>query len=297
MLTGTLISWLEALGQGVPETTDTSQLAHRVRNTLGNRRVLLIIDDVWDVQTAQLLSCGGPDCRYLLTTRDRGVARAFVGEASRVVPVPFLSDEVAYEWLQELAPEACETDPETAYSLAKAAGGLPLVIKLLGGYLGDPERSTFAALREEALENMRNPQNLLQQVHWRLENLSREETLKETILLSLEALPEEAVRAFHALGAFAPKPESFTREAAEAIAETDAKTLAKLVSRNLVERLEGERLALHQVVANATQEGRTGTLASSLLLPSRFRGKSGKLAASSVAIRTSETSLEFSSRS
>ena len=256
----TLVTWLGALGQGTPTTVDTTQLARHIQNALGNRSVLFIIDDVWNINAARLLRCGGPNCRYLLTTRDRGVARAFVGEASRVISVPFLSDEVAYEWLQELAPEACETDPETAHSLAKAAGGLPLVIKLLGGYLGDPERSTFADLQKEALENMRSPQNLLQQAHQRLGNFNREETLKETILLSLEALPEEAVRAFHALRAFAPKPESFTREAAEVIAETDAKTLAKLISRNLVEKVEGERLSLHQVVSNSIGENERARL-------------------------------------
>ena len=249
----TLISWLEALRQNIPETADTAQLAQRVKSALGNRRLLFIIDDVWDIQTARLLCCGGPNCRYMITTRDRAIARDFA-VVSQVEQVPFLSDEVAYRWLNELAPEACATDPETARALAKSAGGLPLVIKLLGGYLSKPEHSTFADLRTEALEDMRDSQNLLQRTHRRLENLGRDETLRATILLSLEALPESAVKAFHALGAFAPKPESFTREAAEVVAETDGRTLAKLVSRNLIEKMDGEWLTLHQVVASAAEK-------------------------------------------
>ena len=249
----TLISWLEALRQNIPETADTAQLAQRVKSALGNRRLLFIIDDVWDIQTARLLCCGGPNCRYMITTRDRAIARDFAG-VSQVEQVPFLSDEVAYRWLNELAPEACATDPETARALAKSAGGLPLVIKLLGGYLSKPEHSTFTDLQIEALEDMRDSQNLLQRTHRRLENLGRDETLRATILLSLEALPESAVKAFHALGAFAPKPESFTREAAEVVAETDGRTLAKLVSRNLIEKMDGEWLTLHQVVASAAEK-------------------------------------------
>ena len=77
-------------------------------------------------------------------------------------------------------------------------------------------------------------------------------TLKQTILFSLETLPEEARAAFYALGAFAPKPDHFIRAAAQAVAQTDAHTLALLVARNLLEKIQGpeDELALHQVLAD-----------------------------------------------
>ena len=41
-----------------------------VRNVIGQRRILLVIDDAWHADAAGLLRCGGPGCAHLLTTRN-----------------------------------------------------------------------------------------------------------------------------------------------------------------------------------------------------------------------------------
>ena len=63
----------------------------------------------------------------------------------------------------------------------------------------------------------------------------------------------EALPAFYALGAFAPKPARFHRSAAEAVAECDAATLALLIARNLLEG-DDDSLALHQTLADAAAQ-------------------------------------------
>ena len=67
-------------------------------------------------------------------------------------------------------------------------------------------------------------------------------TLAETIALSLDGLPDLTRDAFYALGAFAPKPATFGRAAAEAVAETDGTTLAQLVKVNLLELEDGDEI-------------------------------------------------------
>ncbi len=122
-------------------------------------------------------------------------------------------------------------------------GGLPLALELLGGYLAEPERSLFPELSEAAFAELADPATRLALAQVRLGSVSGErQTLAETIALSLDELADirpEAVAAFYALGAFAPKPARFDLEAAKAVTEADAATLALLIARSLLEQEDG----------------------------------------------------------
>jgi tetratricopeptide (TPR) repeat protein len=242
-----LADWAGALGLDVSGMAEPADRAKAIKNAIGARRVLLIIDDVWDESASSVLRCGGPNCAHLLTTRDDGIARAFAGPAA-TEKVPELEPDPAFELLQRLAPEICASDPEAARALADAVGGLPLAIELLGGYLGDPEHSGLTALRTEALREMSEPARRLKLARERLGGRPGERpTLEQTIALSLDDLPEEVVQAFYCLGAFAPKPDTFAVAAAEAVA--NASVFSVLLKRNMIESPDGEHLSIHPVIA------------------------------------------------
>jgi len=245
-----LASWAEALKMDVSDRLTEQERAQAIRNAIGQGRYLLVIDDAWDIEAARHLRCGGPNCCHLLTTRNQTLARQFA-DAAQAVAVPVLEPDPAFGLLQTLAPEACAADPDAARALAQSVGGLPLVLELLGGYLAAPENSLFADLSTESLAELSDPEKRLQLAQVRLGSHEHAEvTLAKTIELSLADLPTPALDAFLALGAFAPKPEQFGRAAAEAVAQTNARTLALLAARNLLEVEEGtERLALHQTLA------------------------------------------------
>lgn len=248
-----LAAWANALGIDVSDRPTSKARAQAVRNEIGQRRLLLVIDDAWQTDGADLLRCGGPGCSHLLTTRDQAIARRFAGVVQSV-SVSTLADDPAFDLLQTLAPEACAADPEAARALARTVDGLPLALALLGGYLAAPERSYFAELSAAALDELADPGRRLALASKRLGSSDDAQvTLRETVALSLEGLPEEVVTAFHALGAFAPKPATFSLEAAEAVTEVGAATLALLVARNLLERGEAERLTLHQVLSDVAR--------------------------------------------
>ncbi|MBV7326933.1 tetratricopeptide repeat protein [Chloroflexi bacterium TSY] len=248
-----LAVWAQELGRDVSGLENEAERAEVVKNAIGQRALLLVIDDAWGLEEANLLRCGGPNCCHILTTRDQAIARAFAG-AAQVESVPVLDDETAYQLLEELAPEACAADPGAARRLAIAAGGLPLTIELLGGYLAAPERSLFPDLSMAALAEMSDPQQRLTLATQRLgTHQNQRTTLQETIALSVDALPDAAQEAFYALGAFAPKPDSFDRAAAEQVTEVNTSTLALLTARNLVEINQKQRLALHQTLAEVAQ--------------------------------------------
>ena len=249
-----LNSWADALDLGSSPEADEQTRAQQVKDAIGLRRMLLVIDDAWTLEAANLLRCGGPNCSHLLTTRNKEIARQFAG-ARQAEAVPLLEEDAAYAMLEELAPEACANDPVKARDLIKAVGRLPLAVELLGGYLAGAEGAlfeVFSDLGEEALEKAADPQHRLSLAGKRLGSKEDSVTLEETIKLSVEDLPAEAAEAFYALGAFAPKPERFSREAAEEVTGTPGKTLALLAARNLLE-VDGQRLLVHQTLSDVAR--------------------------------------------
>ena len=245
--------WATALEVDLTDLRSDAQRAQAIRDAIGHKRLLLVIDDAWQSEPAHILRCGGDNCAYLLTTRDRGVARAFAG-AEQTVDVAVLEASPAHLLLHTLAPEAWAANPATAAGLADAVGGLPLALELLGGYLAAPENSAFVELIDESLEEMTDPRRRLQLASRRLGDLSGAiVTLQATITLSLEGLPPAVLSAFYALGAFAPKPAYFDRKAAENVTEANLRTLALLAARNLLEIAPNEALALHQTIADVAR--------------------------------------------
>ena len=245
-----LVAWGDALGVDVSDQVSAGARSRAVADAIGTKRLLLVIDDAWQGEPARLLRCGGPYSAHLLTTRELALARGFVAQDA-VFPVPELEEDPAVLLLRDLAPEACAADPAAARALALAVGGLPLALELIGGFLAAPERGLFAKLAAESMAALADPAHRLALAGERLGSRDgRAVTLQETVALSLDTLPAPVQTAFHALGAFAPKPAEFDLPAAEAVTEADAAALATLVGRGLVEQTGAERLALHQIVAD-----------------------------------------------
>ena len=227
----------------------------RLNAAIGQRRLLIVLDDAWQAEPLDHLRTTGPNVVQILTTRDQAIARKFAG-ANQEVTVPVLEEAPSHALLRTLAPEAWDADPAAAARLADQVGGLPLALELLGGYLAEPERSLFPELSEPAFADLADPAKRLALAQVRLGSVSGErQTLAETIALSLDELAEvrpEAVDAFYALGAFAPKPARFDLDAAKAVTKADAATLALLVGRSLLEQEDGA-LALHQTLSDVAE--------------------------------------------
>lgn len=233
-----LTQWAAALGISVGSAADAYAAARAVHDAIGSRRMLLVLDDAWDRDTAYLLRCGGPNCRHMLITRDEPLARAFAGE-KQVHTLPPLSPQDCLELLKVLAPLACATDPQAIDELITATTGLPLAVTLLGGYLGATDYSPAEApLRDSvvpgALERRR-----LAFARQRLGGHTHAQTaLQQMIALSMAVLQEPALRALRVLGAFSPSPAAFTRQAALAVTGADDTVLNCLIARRLVNRYE-----------------------------------------------------------
>ncbi|MCB9154880.1 MAG: hypothetical protein H6649_12630 [Caldilineae bacterium] len=135
-----LAAWATALGIDVSDLPALPARAQAVRNAIGQRRLLLVIDDAWHQDAADLMRCGGPGCSHLLTTRDQSIARRFAG-ASQSVSVPTSKTTrptISCEpWRRRRG-----SRPAGGRALARTVDGLPLALELLGGYLAAPSAAT-----------------------------------------------------------------------------------------------------------------------------------------------------------
>lgn len=256
-VTSILNLWAEALTISLSPKMSDQERKVAIKNAIGQRAFLLIIDDAWEIEAAELLKCGGPNCCHFVTTRSKDLASK-VASQTKVMYIPTLDKASAYALLCSMAKATCEADPAAAQELVAAVGELPLAIELLGGYLGETRRSLRPTLRQKALAEMAESAKRLQQAQMRLGSITGEkETLAEAILLSLEGLQAEeggaeAVKAFYALGAFAPKPAQFSWEAAAAVSECEEDIIAWLVERNLLEEAD-EQLSIHQTISDVAR--------------------------------------------
>ena len=223
--------------------------------------MLLVFDDVWEESDALLFKDLGADCRRILTTRIGSVASAF--SASGLLPVDDLCDADAQKLFDRLAPAIAQRRPETAQSCISAVGKLPLVIVIVASYLQarimvDP--TCFDEALNEVLD-VRKRLNLAPPLSRAdLTRLPEDvaATLDAVIGLSADSLSPEDRHSLTLLAAFPPKLNSFSWEAARAVAAS-RESVVMLRRYSLVEDLTGEvRLTMHQTIHDYAIRGTSG---------------------------------------
>ena len=206
-----LLVWAEALhltspGQVAQLETITAQL----NAVLRDRRMLLIIDDLWQVEHAAPFKVGGHSCALVMTSRLNDVAQALAPTSYDLYRLPVLADESALELLGILSPETVASYPVEARELVRDLEGLPLAIQVAGRLLQNEARlgwgvgELLAALRQGAAL-------LTAQVPSDMVGAGRDTTPTFSALLkrSTDALDLETREHFAYLGLFAPKPATF----------------------------------------------------------------------------------------
>ncbi len=234
---------------------DSASWTEAIRYAIGQRRLLLVIDDVWQAEEVQPLLVGGPNCAHLVTTRFPHLA-AQLSEEDAIV-VPELTEEDGVALLACFAPEIVESDPETASTLVRAVGCLPLALVLMGKYLrtqiysGQPRRLRAAVeqlLNTEQRLRLSQPASSLE----RSASLSHDVSwsLQSTIALSCQQLNEQERQALYALSVFPAKPNSFSEEAAVAVMQMPVEMLDALNDAGLLESSGPGRYTLHQTISD-----------------------------------------------
>ncbi|HEU5229236.1 MAG TPA: tetratricopeptide repeat protein [Ktedonobacteraceae bacterium] len=229
--------------------------ARALRTAIGSRAMLLVIDDAWQLEEALTFKVGGPNCAHLVTTRFPYIASHISIEGATLIHE--LNEEESMSLLRLLAPQAVESEAEKAHDLVHAVGGLPLALTLMGNYLRKQAYSGQSRRIVAALQRLSNVEERLNisEPHAPVEThpslpIETPLSLQSVIAVTDQQLSAEASAALYALSVFPPKPNSFSEEAALAIAACTVDTLDVLSDAGLLESNSSGRYTLHQTIAD-----------------------------------------------
>lgn len=246
-----MAAWGRALGTDallrVPTLAEvTAQLAALLRN----RRMLLIVDDVWDQgHAAPFLQAGGGQCSVLVTTRLPRVANELTATRGAKYLLPVLTEENAIRLLRILAPDIVERHQDECRELVRDLEYLPLALHVAAGRLkaeaelGLDVKDLILGIREGAeLVKAAAPLD-------RSEN-GVTPTLDALLHRSTDGLDEQTRECFAFLGAFAPKPATFDLEAMAAVwgVEDPRPIVRTLANQGLIESLGHGRFQMHALL-------------------------------------------------
>jgi hypothetical protein len=254
--TPTLFAELAAWGRtlGVPEVVTLPSLdaaLQLLRSILREKRVCLIVDDVWTADAAQQMNIGGRHSALLITTRLWDVAQKIAPTPEQMYTLPVLPDDQALELLRRLAPGVVAAYPDQSSTLVRELEGLPLAIQVAGRMLAVEARYQWGV--EDLLRELRDGVRMLQaEAPPDLFDTTQQTTPTVAVLLqkSTDRLDAATRDGFALLGAFAPKPATFDAAALHAVWMVDdpRPMIRTLVSRGLLEPVDAQRFQMHALL-------------------------------------------------
>src|SRR5579884_3006822 len=243
---GQLLGISERQAAGLNNVEEWAQALH---TAIGERAMLLVIDDAWTVEAALALKVGGPNCVHLVTTRIPAIAaRLSIDEA---IILRELNDTHSIELLRSLAPQVVEQEDQKTQQLVQAVGGLPLALTLMGnylrkqGYTGLNRRITAALERlHDARERLVISEPVSPGATYPSLAAGAPLSLQSIIAVTDQQLDDAARQALYTLAIFPPKPASFSEAAALAVTKCPIEILDLLVDTGLLESSNAERYTL-----------------------------------------------------
>lgn len=130
---------LKALGMEYAAFTDFRDASKKLRETLANRRVLLVIDDVWNNAHLDPFLQGGVECAHLVTTRDSNTLPL----DTNIILVDSASPRQALQMLSKDLPKG---EDDLLLKLSEKLWNWPLLLGLANGQLRREVHQNHATL-------------------------------------------------------------------------------------------------------------------------------------------------------
>ncbi|MFD3927150.1 BTAD domain-containing putative transcriptional regulator [Streptomyces sp. NPDC058614] len=240
---------LRGLGLAASEIPPHPEAQGRVfRTLLGDRRLLLLLDNAASADQVRPLLPGSPTCCVLVTSRNR-LGDLVAHDGAHALPVDLLQPDEARALLSRtLGTDRVDDDKHAVDELIRLCGSLPLALRVAAARLaGDPALRTADLVAEMTEGN-------------RLEALEPDgdanSPLRTAFSVSYRVLAPGARRLFRLLGLF-PGAE-FTTEAAAALLDVPLsqarRLIGALVSAHLIEPATAARYRFHDLLREYAQE-------------------------------------------
>ncbi len=182
-----LAGFLRALGaQEGSLPGDPDERAALYRSQLASRRILVVLDNVYDTDQVRPLLPGSSSCGVLVTSRSRLAALP----ATRRISLEGFAPETALALFARIVGEdRVRAEPDAALRVVEACGGLPLAVRVVASRLGARPGWSMADLAER----LSDEQQRLTQL--RVESLAVESSFR----LGYAQLTLEEARVFRLL--------------------------------------------------------------------------------------------------
>lgn len=230
----------------------------QLHRLLQDRAVLLVLDNAWAHQDAAAFDVIGPRCKFLLTTRDAGLAKSL---AATSFSVELPTNAESRMLLAATAGIPIESLPVLAGEIVAECERLPLAIALCGGMVrgGTPWPDVAAALRQHDLRF----------VSTRYTDQEQHRSLWRALELSVLALADAPRQRFAELAVFAAEDD--VPETAVVTLWTHTGAMSELHARQLLtefqqrslirlERVSGDRggesrvMSLHDLMQDLVEQ-------------------------------------------
>ncbi|XP_074319553.1 putative disease resistance protein RGA4 isoform X2 [Silene latifolia] len=148
-------------GSPIDNLTSLEKLHHEVREKLGGKKYLLVLDDVWTEsydkwqQLEGFLKVGQRGSRIVVTTRSKTTAQMIGGD--QVHELQGLSEMESWNLFQRMAFQAKERDDDLVAlgkEIVKKCTNVPLAIRVVGSLLRGQSKSKWLSFYDKGLESI-----------------------------------------------------------------------------------------------------------------------------------------------
>lgn len=249
-----LRKWGRQLGfYDIQNKTTVPEVVEALRQVLLRKKMLLVVDDIWTEADGQpFINLMGSDVSLVLTTRFTDIANMLAITPRDVYLLPTLSLEESLGLLKLIAPNSTRKYVEKMDMLVTALEGLPLALRVAGRLIEQEEELQLDV--PQLIERLSNQYDLIKNMAPadRMDERSGTTVPIEMIFQSsVETLQPEAQQAFIFLGAFAPKPATFSLDAMKEVWDVDnpVPLVRVLVGRGLLEPVDEQRYQMHYTLS------------------------------------------------
>lgn len=246
-----LASWGRALGKDdLLRIATAEEAVTELRAILQHKRMLLIVDDVWETGHGALFQeARSGNCGLLITTRLDKVAETLAQTEADIYKLPVLAEEDALKLMRILAPLVVDQHPDECHELVKDLECLPLALHVAARLLrkrfkrGLEVRTLLDELRRgAAVIEAEAPSDRVEE--------GNIPTVRVLLQKSTDLLSEQTRECFAYLGAFAPKPATFNLAAMKDVWEVDdpVPIAEDLMDHGLLEPAGSGRFQMHALL-------------------------------------------------
>lgn len=249
-----MAKWGRALGsEEILKAPTVKDATAQLTALLSKRRMLLIVDDVWETgHAAPFTDAAGEQCSVMVTTRLPIVAEALTTDQNRTYNLPVLTEEFAIMLLRILVPEVVSQNESDCLGLVRDLEGLPLALHVAAGLLRTEANLGWGVT--DLIEKIREGTELInrQAPRDRIDKDGDIPSVRALLRRSTDVLDEQTRDCFIFLGAFPPKPATFDLHALRAVWQVDdpKPIVRQLVGHGLLEPVGRGRFQMHRLLVD-----------------------------------------------